>query len=409
MFHAHSKLTFFVFVAFYLVGSLSGASVGKGSNPGQRQLLSDTNDSHDLDQKVDDGIATTFEPLLSHENDTWFINGTRSGNSTDEVTPVISLNFIDSFVKAISVMIVSELGDKTFFLAAILAMRYNKLTVFLGSISSLVLMTVVSALLGWGVTSLIPKIYTFYASVVLMFFFGFKMFWDAWRMKPNEAEELQNEAESEINRRERRASARDPGDEPPPADGELPLSTIQNENAETGDNALPEPEVKSPSRKVFAQFVSSVNCLKGQKFTLAPTEDPAPPITSTPLGEAECAANDGSQPKPPESSRFGKQCLKIFKVFVNSFGLIFLAEWGDRSQLATIVLASVNDVAGVILGGVLGHTFCTGLAVLAGALIAKKISVRAVTIIGGIVFIGFAVATLIFGPEEDHIVVSEDL
>lgn len=31
--------------------------------------------------------------------------------------------------------------------------------------------------------------------------------------------------------------------------------------------------------------------------------------------------------------RFGKQCLKIFKIFVNSFCLIFLAEWGDRSQV----------------------------------------------------------------------------
>jgi putative Ca2+/H+ antiporter (TMEM165/GDT1 family) len=61
------------------------------------------------------------------------------------------------------------------FVSGILAMRYNKLTVFLGAISSLVLMTVVSALLGYGVTSLIPKIYTFYASVVIMFIFGFKV------------------------------------------------------------------------------------------------------------------------------------------------------------------------------------------------------------------------------------------
>ncbi len=87
-------------------------------------------------------------------------------------------------------------------------MRYNKLTVFLGAISSLVLMTVVSAMLGWGVTSLIPKIYTFYASVVIMFIFGLKMFWEAYRMKPNEAEAIQHEAEEDLNRRERRGSER---------------------------------------------------------------------------------------------------------------------------------------------------------------------------------------------------------
>ena len=52
--------------------------------------------------------------------------------------------------------------------------------------------------------------------------------------------------------------------------------------------------------------------------------------------------------------------------------------------LATIVLAGINDVDGIILGGVLGHTICTGLAVIAGALISRKISVRAVTFIGAI-------------------------
>jgi hypothetical protein len=46
-------------------------------------------------------------------------NETGSGNWTigEGKSGVISLNFLDSFVKALSVMIVSELGDKTFFLA----------------------------------------------------------------------------------------------------------------------------------------------------------------------------------------------------------------------------------------------------------------------------------------------------
>lgn len=281
-----------------------------------------------------------------------------------------------------------------YLLPAILAMRYNKLTVFLGAISSLVLMTVVSAMLGWGVTSLIPKIYTFYASVVIMFIFGIKMFWEAYRMKPNEAEAIQHEAEEDINRRERRGSER---------------------NAETsGDGNDQDHEVKSGSNLVEQMR----NCFKsGHRFSPAPTDDPSgpqrqqdqplQPIPPQSPAVESSPDTDPESPRPaqkttaPESSRFGKQCLKIFKIFVNAFGVIFLAEWGDRSQLATIVLASVNDVAGVILGGVLGHTLCTGLAILAGALIAKKISVRAVTIIGGIVFIGFAIATLIFGPESD--------
>ena len=56
--------------------------------------------------------------------------------------------------------------------------------------------------------------------------------------------------------------------------------------------------------------------------------------------------------------------------------MTFLAEWGDRSQLATIILAAREDVTGVTLGAVLGHALCTGLAVLGGRMIAQKISVK---------------------------------
>ena len=66
--------------------------------------------------------------------------------------------------------------------------------------------------------------------------------------------------------------------------------------------------------------------------------------------------------------------------------MTFLAEWGDRSQLATIILAAREDVTGVTLGAVLGHALCTGLAVLGGRMIAQKISVKT----GKSYFISFA-------------------
>ena len=64
---------------------------------------------------------------------------------------------LHGFSESISVILVSEIGDKTFFIAAILAMRNNKLTVFLAAVSALFLMTVLSALLGWVVTTFIPR------------------------------------------------------------------------------------------------------------------------------------------------------------------------------------------------------------------------------------------------------------
>lgn len=56
--------------------------------------------------------------------------------------------------------------------------------------------------------------------------------------------------------------------------------------------------------------------------------------------------------------------------------MTFLAEWGDRSQLATVVLAAREDIWGTCVGGVVGHAICTGLAVIGGRIIAARISVK---------------------------------
>lgn len=55
-----------------------------------------------------------------------------------------NLGFLHAFVASLSVIVVSELGDKTFFIAAIMAMKYPRLTVFIGAIGALALMTILS-------------------------------------------------------------------------------------------------------------------------------------------------------------------------------------------------------------------------------------------------------------------------
>jgi putative Ca2+/H+ antiporter (TMEM165/GDT1 family) len=100
----------------------------------------------------------------------------------------------------------------------------------------------------------------------------------------------------------------------------------------------------------------------------------------------------------PRKSKSDSVFSLISRIFLQSFTLTFLAEWGDRSQLTTIILGAREDVYGVIIGGILGHSICTGLAVLGGRMIAQRISVRTVTIIGGVVFLLFAFSALFLDP-----------
>ncbi|KAJ1605109.1 signal peptide and transmembrane domain containing protein [Cryptosporidium canis] len=86
------------------------------------------------------------------------------------------------------------------------------------------------------------------------------------------------------------------------------------------------------------------------------------------------------------------------KSFIQAFTLTALAEWGDRSQVATILLSAYNDPFSVFFGSMIGHSICTGLACYGGKYLSRFISPRMVTISGGVLFLAFAFAGLIFGP-----------
>merc|ERR1712018_8746 len=64
--------------------------------------------------------------------------------------------FFHGFVATFSVIVVSELGDKTFFIAAIMAMKHPRWTVFIGAIAALAIMHVMSAFFGYAIT-IIPR------------------------------------------------------------------------------------------------------------------------------------------------------------------------------------------------------------------------------------------------------------
>ena len=93
-------------------------------------------------------------------------------------------SFVHGFIATLSVIVVSELGDKTFFIAAIMAMRHPRWTVFIGAITALALMHIMSAFFGYAIT-IIPRVFTYYLSSFLFAIFGLKMLRDGWKMSPN--------------------------------------------------------------------------------------------------------------------------------------------------------------------------------------------------------------------------------
>ena len=105
--------------------------------------------------------------------------------------------------------------------------------------------------------------------------------------------------------------------------------------------------------------------------------------------------NDGDS-KPLNDPMSSLLAASFMKVAMQSFSLTFLAEWGDRSQIATIALAAAKNPYGVTLGGCIGHTMCTGLAVLGGRMLAARISEKSVSLFGGVIFLLFGFHSVFF-------------
>lgn len=228
---------------------------------------------------------------------------TNGGDAKSVLKLDSGLGLFDAFFASFSMIMVSEIGDETFIIAALMAMRHPKSTVLSGALTALIVMTVLSTGLGRIVPNLISRKHTNSAATILYAFFGLRLLYIAWR---SDSKSSQKKEMEEVE-----------------------------EKLESGQG-------KTSFRRFFSRF-----------------------------------------------------CTPIF---LESFILTFLAEWGDRSQIATIALATHKNAVGVAVGATLGHTICTSLAVVGGSMLASKISQGTVATIGGLLFLCFSLSSYFYPP-----------
>jgi putative Ca2+/H+ antiporter (TMEM165/GDT1 family) len=121
-------------------------------------------------------------------------------------------------VQSYLLIFISEIGDKTFFIAGLLAAKYGRLISFTGSIGALAIMTVISTVLG-QIFHAVPASITQglplddYVAVAAFTYFGIKTLLDASKLEEGDSSGIEEEkkdaeeAVAELTDDEKRSSA----------------------------------------------------------------------------------------------------------------------------------------------------------------------------------------------------------
>ena len=104
-----------------------------------------------------------------------------------------------AFGSSLAAISLAELGDKTFFMALILAVRHRARWVFVGAFAALTAVTLISLALGYGLRELLPQTVVPWLAAALFLGFGLKLLIDAQAMTANAASAEAEQAEEAIN------------------------------------------------------------------------------------------------------------------------------------------------------------------------------------------------------------------
>jgi putative Ca2+/H+ antiporter (TMEM165/GDT1 family) len=77
-----------------------------------------------------------------------------------------------------------------------------------------------------------------------------------------------------------------------------------------------------------------------------------------------------------------------------TLGLVFVAELGDKTQLVALGFGARHRVGPVLVGVAIAYAVSNLLSVVVGGLLGVALPVRAIGLIGGVLFLGFAAWTL---------------
>jgi putative Ca2+/H+ antiporter (TMEM165/GDT1 family) len=115
-----------------------------------------------------------------------------------DTTDLAPKNFLDSFVSGFSLIFVSEIGDRTFFMIMIYAATNSFLKTFILSSFTMLALNIISLLVGFAIPFFLYRDLIDWLGILIFTIFGIKMFYDAYSMKDEFIEDELEEVKEEL-------------------------------------------------------------------------------------------------------------------------------------------------------------------------------------------------------------------
>jgi putative Ca2+/H+ antiporter (TMEM165/GDT1 family) len=268
-------------------------------------------------------------------------------------------SLLPATINGFTMTVATELGDKTFMIAAIMAMRYNRLLVFVGAAGALLVMTVLSVGIGVALPNLMPKQYTHYAAAALFAYFGVKLLNEVQGMPADAGGEHSELAEAEEELAAKLGGA-------PAAAAAAAAGAQGGDGSDSGSGSHEAVDVEHGEGAEGGSSggaASSGGHRSNGSGSGTPTLGPAASSGALPASVSEdevdpsakshgtkravaLALGNGSGGAGEAAGSFWASLRKDWPILTQAFMITFLAEWGDRSQIATIAMAAAQHPVG---------------------------------------------------------------
>ena len=242
-----------------------------------------------------------------------------------------SLSYTSSVYQSCVMIFFNEIADKTFICVVIFSAKNSKIVTFLLSMIALSIMNVMAVTVGVYIPLLVYRWLIDWIAILAFTIFGCLYIYDGYKM---ENESLANEIEEVENDLEK-------------------------------DEKYKEPLITKQDSQLSSKHIDSGKIINDKEHYIKP------------------ACNNHSS---------NKNIVSVgYFAFISQ---MIIAECGDKTQIETIVIATVFNPLGVFVGATIGFALCVILAILCGKLFGKYVSEKMFSFIGGGIFLLFSIQLL---------------